>query len=82
MLLDAPDDLAALREVLEHIGTDNMLLYASDYPHDHGSPPDRLLAVLSPAQAERLLGSNARECYRLDGRLGPSLSTAAPAERR
>jgi predicted TIM-barrel fold metal-dependent hydrolase len=80
--LDAPDDLAALREVLEHIGTDNMLLYASDYPHDHGSPPDRLLAVLSPAQAERLLGSNARECYRLDGRLGPSLSTAAPAERR
>jgi uncharacterized protein len=77
--LDAPDDPATLREVLEHLGTDNMLLYASDYPHDHGSPPDRLLAVLSPPQADRLLASNARECYRLDQRLGPSRLAAPPS---
>jgi predicted TIM-barrel fold metal-dependent hydrolase len=77
--LDAPDDPAVLREVLEHLGTDNMLLYASDYPHDHGSSPDRLLAVLSPPQAVRLLGSNALECCRLDQRLGPSLPAVPPS---
>jgi len=77
--LDAPDDPNVLREVLEHLGTDTMLLYASDYPHDHGPSPDRLLAVLSRAQADRLLGSNAQECYRLDQRLGPWFSAVRPS---
>jgi hypothetical protein len=31
--VDGPDDAAAIERVLEHLGSDEMLLYASDFPH-------------------------------------------------
>ena len=30
---DGPDDAAAAERVLDHLGSDDVLLYASDYPH-------------------------------------------------
>jgi predicted TIM-barrel fold metal-dependent hydrolase len=37
-----------------------MLLYASDYPHDHGDDAaENLLAVLSEADREAVLSKNA-----------------------
>jgi predicted TIM-barrel fold metal-dependent hydrolase len=63
--LDAPEQQQDLREVLGHIGSDSMLLYASDFPHQHASDPDQLLKVLSPEQQEQFLFSNANEFYGL-----------------
>jgi len=53
--LDAPDDAAALETMIEQLGSDDMLLYASDFPHwqfdgDQALPPGlderRLQAIL------------------------------------
>ena len=53
-----------------------MLLYSSDYPHEHGSNPNMLFSVLSAEQAERVRWRNAWDTYGLEGRL-QSLSDAA-----
>ena len=52
-----------------------MLLYASDFPHQHASDPEQLLKVLSPKQQEQFLFSNANEFYGLRERS----SSATPA---
>jgi predicted TIM-barrel fold metal-dependent hydrolase len=49
--MDAPDDPATVRELIEQLGSDDLLLFASDFPHwqfdgDEVLPPglnDRLL---------------------------------------
>ena len=62
---DAPADPAQLREVVAQLGSDDLLLYASDYPHDHGE--DRAVTALEflpPALAARIKNENARALYR------------------
>ncbi len=64
---DAPDDAQQLREVVAQLGSDSILLYASDYPHAHGE--DRAvteLEFLSPAFATRIKCENARAVYRFE----------------
>jgi len=42
----------------------HMLLYSSDYPHDHGSDAlDNLLGVLAEADQEKVLRGNASEFF-------------------
>ena len=67
--LDAPVDRPSdLREVLGHLGSDDMLMFSSDYPHQHASDTDQLLALLSPGQLEKVLHSNASRFFRLADR--------------
>jgi predicted TIM-barrel fold metal-dependent hydrolase len=73
--LDAPGNEQDLKEVLGHIGSDTMLLYASDFPHQHASDPEQLLNVLSPDQQQKFLFSNANDFYGLRERS----RTATPA---
>ncbi len=64
---DAPDDAQQLREVVAQLGSDSILLYASDYPHAHGE--DRAVTELefrSPAFATRIKCENARAVYRFE----------------
>lgn len=67
---DAPDpaDPGAgdqVRKVVEHIGSDDMLLYATDYPHWHAhSAADSLLAHLSPEAQRKVLRDNSLDTYR------------------
>lgn len=59
-----PADPRQVREALDLLGPE-MLLFASDHPHDHGDGGARLLAALTEAEREAVLGGTATEWYRL-----------------
>jgi predicted TIM-barrel fold metal-dependent hydrolase len=62
---DAPGDARQLSDVVEMLGGDDMLLYASDYPHEHGEDRSiRELQFLPDAVAARIKSGNARTIYR------------------
>jgi predicted TIM-barrel fold metal-dependent hydrolase len=56
----APEDMARM---LEHLGSDRMLLFSSDYPHWHYDGLDALPAGFPNALAERLMVDNPAETY-------------------
>jgi predicted TIM-barrel fold metal-dependent hydrolase len=64
--LDAPMDTESLLQVVDQLGSEDMLMYASDYPHQHVSEPEAaLLRHLSPSLATKIRSENARAWYRL-----------------
>ena len=66
--LDAPPNVRQLLEVIDQVGCEDMLLYASDYPHRHAADPERdLLRHLPEALARKVRGENARAFYNLGG---------------
>jgi predicted TIM-barrel fold metal-dependent hydrolase len=73
--LDAPDARTVV-DVVDQLGSDELLMYASDFPHDHRSQTTELLAGLTREQRVRIDATNAWETYRLAERL------AAPAANR
>ena len=58
-----PPSPAEVAEVLEMVGPE-MLLYASDAPHDHGTSGGALLRDLDAAGVEAILRGNAEAFYR------------------
>jgi predicted TIM-barrel fold metal-dependent hydrolase len=66
---DAPPTAQEFEHLLQQLGSDELLMYASDFPHTYGDEAERLLAVLSPDQARRVLWTNAAKCYGLEARL-------------
>jgi predicted TIM-barrel fold metal-dependent hydrolase len=64
--LDAPASDAHFGQAIDQIGSDDVLMYASDYPHQHAVEPQRLLDVVSPEHVERILSRNACALYGLD----------------
>jgi uncharacterized protein len=65
--LDAPDDEPArLLEVLDRLGSDRMLMFATDYPHHQFDDPVHAAPAGLPEDAlRRFLGGNAIDTYRL-----------------
>lgn len=64
--LDAPPDPKHLLQILDQIGSDDVLLYASDYPHVHAaSAEETLLDRLPEPLARKICRENARALYRL-----------------
>jgi predicted TIM-barrel fold metal-dependent hydrolase len=64
--LDAPPDPRSLLQVVDQLGSEDMLMYASDYPHQHAANPESaLLRHLSPSLATKIRSENARAWYRL-----------------
>jgi uncharacterized protein len=63
---DAPSAPDQLRRVLDELGSEDVLMFASDFPHQYPPPADDLLSVLTEQEREKVLWSNAVECYRLD----------------
>jgi predicted TIM-barrel fold metal-dependent hydrolase len=64
--VDGPTDPAQLLAVIDQLGSDELLMFATDYPHRH--VPDGLSAVpaeLPDGLADRILSANARDLYRL-----------------
>ena len=53
-------------ELVEMIGP-SRLLYASDYPHNHGRSGERLLDALDDGAASAVLHANAARLYGLNG---------------
>jgi predicted TIM-barrel fold metal-dependent hydrolase len=60
---DAPPDAASLETLLEQFGSDEMLLFATDYPHWHYDGAEALPAGLPPALLRKLLVENALATY-------------------
>jgi hypothetical protein len=60
--LDAPPDAAELARVIEQLGSERLLLFASDYPHWHFDGMDALPPALLPI-ANKVLHDNALETY-------------------
>jgi predicted TIM-barrel fold metal-dependent hydrolase len=56
-----PPDDESLHQLLEMLGGSSMLVYASDFPHEHGAGIDPLLAQLDDAGREALLRGTATE---------------------
>jgi predicted TIM-barrel fold metal-dependent hydrolase len=69
---DAPEQAAHLAQVVEELGSENMLMYSSDFPHQYPGDESELLKLVGPAHAERILWGNASECYDLERRREPT----------
>jgi predicted TIM-barrel fold metal-dependent hydrolase len=64
--LDAPEDPQQLLDVVDQLGSEDMLMYASHYPRVHAAEPEPvLLRHLSQDRAAKIRGENARKLYRL-----------------
>jgi hypothetical protein len=64
--LDAPLDPRQLVQIVAQLECEELLLYASDYPHRHAFDAERdLLAHLPDALADKIRRQNARALYRL-----------------
>jgi predicted TIM-barrel fold metal-dependent hydrolase len=62
--VDAPSgDGACLARTLDHIGSDRMLLFSTDYPHWHFDGADALPDGLSEATLRRLMIDNPLDTY-------------------
>jgi predicted TIM-barrel fold metal-dependent hydrolase len=57
-----PPDAAAGEALVEMVGTE-ILLFASDHPHDHGGSGAAFLEVLAPSRREAITRSNAESFY-------------------
>jgi uncharacterized protein len=62
--VDAGTD-SQVREVIDQLGSDRMLMYSSDFPHRYGRDAAAILTHLTAEERERVLWGNASECYRL-----------------
>ena len=67
---DAPPDGAGLQALLEQIGSDSMLLFATDYPHWQFNGNEALPAGLSPSLVRKIAFDNPLACY---ARLGEAV---------
>jgi predicted TIM-barrel fold metal-dependent hydrolase len=54
-----------MRQVIEWLGSDDLLMFASDYPHLHADDIDTLLAVMPEAMRANVMAGTARRWYRL-----------------
>lgn len=61
--LDLPNDPALLRQMLEHIGSDDMILFSSDYPHWQYDGDDVLPDGFTEKQLQKVLIDNALATY-------------------
>ncbi|MEP9378516.1 amidohydrolase family protein [Aquabacter sp. CN5-332] len=62
--LDEPDELRRLVETIDHIQSDQVLLFSSDYPHWQFDEEGPLPMALSPEAERNLLFANAERTYR------------------
>jgi predicted TIM-barrel fold metal-dependent hydrolase len=64
--LDSPVEPRHLVEIIDQIGSDDVLMYASDYPHRHVAPVEEaLLPHLPETLGRKIASENARAFYRL-----------------
>jgi len=64
--LDAPPSPKQLLQVVDQLGSEDMLMYASDYPHVHAVDAEAgLLRHVSEQLARKIRDSNARALYKL-----------------
>ncbi len=60
---DVPEDAATIERLIEHIGSDEMLLFSTDYPHWQFDDDAALPSGLSPDMARRIMVDNPISTY-------------------
>ena len=60
---DGPPDPATLMRFMEHMGSDELLLFSTDYPHWQFEGTDTIPAGLDPALARKIMVENPRRTY-------------------
>ena len=64
--LDAPNDPKHLLQMIEQLGSDDLLMFSTDYPHWHFSSPEEAVpAGLAPNLRRKILRDNAVSFYQL-----------------
>jgi uncharacterized protein len=64
--VDGPDDPAQLLDAIDRLGSDELLMFSTDYPHRHSAEAlDAVPPGLAEAAVTRLMADNARKHYRL-----------------
>jgi predicted TIM-barrel fold metal-dependent hydrolase len=58
-----PDEHSARH--IEWLGADNLLMFATDYPHRHDDSIEQLLRVVPEQHQAGMMAETAREWYRL-----------------
>lgn len=61
--LDAPDDAETVQRLIDHLGSDEMLLWSSDWPHWQFDGEPRLPTGISPELARKICVENALSTY-------------------
>ena len=61
--IDEPPDETILTEVIEQIGSDNVLLFSTDYPHWHFDGTEAMPKAMTGALAKKILVDNPRETF-------------------
>jgi hypothetical protein len=60
---DGPPDTATLTRFMEHIGSDELLLFSTDYPHWQFEDAEAVPAGLDPALARKIMRDNPLRTY-------------------
>jgi predicted TIM-barrel fold metal-dependent hydrolase len=60
---DGPPDVATVMRVMEHIGSDEVLLFSTDYPHWQFDRLDAIPAGLDPGLARKIMAENPLRTY-------------------
>ena len=61
------DSVDELSRVIRWLGSDELLMFATDYPHYHDDNLSVLLDALPEESRAKLMAENARKWYRLGG---------------
>jgi hypothetical protein len=64
--LDAPPTTEQMHQIIEQMGSDELLMFSTDYPHLHFDTPEEAVpADLPDALRQKIMADNARAFYRL-----------------
>ena len=64
--MEEPPNPKHLLQAIEHLGTEDKLMFATDYPHWDFDEPDRAFSVRLPGELKRkIFSENARALYQL-----------------
>jgi predicted TIM-barrel fold metal-dependent hydrolase len=61
--VDPPDDPTAFERVIDQLGSEDMLLFSTDYPHGHFEGTNALPRALADSVAAKVLAGNALATY-------------------
>ena len=65
--LDAPPTAAQMLQIVDQLGSDDLLMYTSDFPHVHlFDAGEKLLDLLPRSMQNKVTSETARRLYRLD----------------
>lgn len=66
---DAPPERGRLAKLIDQLGSEDMLLFSTDYPHWHfDAPEDAVPSELPAPLRQKIMAENARAWYRLGAR--------------